>query len=106
MLQLAWLAIQAFILAQLLFLHQTVLVRCCDTGHGHVGAVDEEDEDGEQTDHRTHHAEADDATTAQVQSLHDVAAQKGAAAAGWYHHVSWGGGGAEIGMQSGCTVRL
>lgn len=72
-------------------LRQTGPVRCRDPGHGHVGAVDEKDEDGEQTDHRAQHAEADDASTAQVQPLHDVAAQEGAAATCWYHHVPWVG---------------
>lgn len=80
--------IQLIVLVQLMFLHQTRLVRCCDTSHGHVGAVDDKDKDGNETDHCTHHAETDDASTAQVQSLHDVAAQEGATTSCWYHHVS------------------
>ena len=35
-----------------------------DPGHGHVGAVDEEDEDGQQADQGTQHAEADDTAAA------------------------------------------
>lgn len=84
---LAWLVIQVSVLAHFWFPRQIVLVWRRDTGHRHVGAVDEEDEDGEQADQSAHHAETDDASTAQVQPLHDVAAQKGATAASWYHHV-------------------
>lgn len=69
--------------------HGNRLVRCCDAGHGQVGAVDEKDEGGEQTDHGTRHAETDDASTAQVQSLDDVAAQEGAASSSWHHDESW-----------------
>ena len=66
-------------------------VRLGHSGHGHVGAVDEEDEDGQQADQRTQHAEADDSTTTQVETLHDVAPQEGAPPAGRDHHDAWRG---------------
>jgi len=62
-----------------------------DASHGHVGAVDEEDEDGEQADQGTQHAEADDAAAPKVQTLHDIAAQEGAPPAGRHHDDAWRG---------------
>lgn len=86
--QFTWAVIHIFVQVQLLFSLQTRLVRHCDTSHGHVGAVDDKDEDGEQTDHGTHHAEADDTSTPQVQLLYNVATQEGAPTSCWYHHIS------------------
>ena len=60
--------------------------------HGHVGTVDEEDEDSQQADQGTQHAEADDPTATQVHPLDDVAPQEGAPPTSRYHHVTWRGG--------------
>lgn len=62
------------------------------TGHGHIGAVHEEDEYGQQADDSAQHAEADDATAAQAELLDEVPAQEGATPACGHHHVACGGG--------------
>lgn len=86
--------VQLFVLIQLMLPHQIGPIRRRDASHGHVGAVEEEDEGGEEADQGTDHAESDDAPTAQVQLLHNVAAQEGASTSGWYHHVTCREGGA------------
>ena len=59
--------------------------------HGHVGTVDKENEDSQQADQGTQHAETDDATATQVHPLDDVAPQEGAPPTSRYHHVTWRG---------------
>lgn len=81
-----WNVVQAFVFLQLMLLRRRP-VRGGDASHRHVGTVGKEDEDGEQTDRGAHHAETNDASTAQVQTLHYVATQEGSTSSCRYHHV-------------------
>lgn len=64
----------------------------CHTRHGHVGAVSEEDQGGQQAGQGAEQAELDDARATQLELIHKKATQEGATAARWYHQVPCGRG--------------
>lgn len=63
-----------------------------DSGQGHIRTVDEKDENGDQTDSGTEHAETNDASAAEIQFLYDIAPQESAPASCGYNHVTWKNG--------------
>lgn len=66
--------------------------------HGHVGAVREEDQDGQQAGQGAGQAELDDARATKLQLVHKEAAQEGAASTRRHHQVPCERGRAQPGL--------